>query len=226
MSQTIAIIPAKSNSRRLPGKNMRQLAGKPLFVHSVDVAMQCEKIDHVVVSSDSDEILDIAESLGVTCHKRPVELCADNVPNYVVCQHVVDELQSQGVTVDTLILLQPTHPFRDSSMVDDALGIFESNNTFDSLVSVVRLHRAVGVVTADGEWHGRGGFQSVRAQNDEKLYTISGHIFILRVNRTLRKETLFGEKVYGWNLPESWKDIDIDTFDDFQFAECVAAEYL
>jgi len=95
----IALIPAKSNSRRLPGKNMRILGGAPLFAHSVDIALKSKQIDKVIVSSDSDEILKIAESLGAIPAKRPIELCGDNVPNLSVCSHIIEQFSSGEVLI-------------------------------------------------------------------------------------------------------------------------------
>lgn len=204
---------------------MRTLAGKPLFVHSVEVAKSCDGIDDVVVSSDSDEILEVAQKYGATCIKRPLDLCGDDVPNYVVCQHVVDELDSTGKSVEKIVLLQPTNPFRDSFMLEDAVHKLAADDKYDSLVSIVRVQRSIGVVNSDGEWFSRGISQNIRAQNIDDLCAISGHVFILRVERTLRQGKLLGERIYGWELPESWRDVDIDTFNDFQVAKCVASQY-
>ena len=225
MSLTIALVPAKSNSRRLPGKNVRLLAGFPLFIHSIRVARACSQIDHVVVSSDSDEILIQAEEAGVITIKRPIELCGDSVPNFEVCRHVVEELAKTGMEVEQIVLLQPTHPFRDAAGIEDAIQRFSDRPDDDSLISVAEVHRVMGAMNEDGVWHGRSSAQGVSAQNAEQLFEITGHLFILRVGRTLEHGSLLGEQIYSWMLPQNWLDIDIDTPDDFMVAECVANRF-
>ena len=225
MSLTIALVPAKSNSRRLPGKNVRQLAGFPLFVHSIRAAQACCRIDHVVVSSDSDEILQRAEETGVIAIKRPIELCGDSVPNFEVCRHVVQEVAAMGMEVGQVVLLQPTHPFRDAAGIEDAIQCFEGRPDDDSLISVAEVHRVMGAMNEDGVWHGRSSAQGVRAQNAERLFEITGHLFILRVSQTLELGSLLGEQIFSWILPQNWPDIDIDTPDDFMVAECVANRF-
>ena len=204
---------------------MRILAGKPLFVHSVEVAKECDKIDDIVVSSDSDVILDVAKKNGAIGIKRPLELCGDDVPNYAVCKHAVDELYSVGKHVEQIVLLQPTHPFRKSITLEDAIQKLAANDKYDSLASIVKVQRSLGLVNSNGVWFAQGTSQNIRAQNDDDLYAISGHLFILRVERTLKEGKLLGGRVCGWELPRNWHDVDIDTFRDFQVAECVAAGY-
>lgn len=216
----VALIPAKSNSRRLPGKNVRVLGDKPLFVHSVEIAIKSTQIDKVVVSSDSDEILEIASSLGAIPIKRPIGLCGDNVPNLDVCKHIVDEFASKENKIELMILLQPTHPFRTVHELDEAIKKLSDNTDFDSLVSVTPSHRIRGVLD-NNLWCQEKHSQKERAQIKNNTYEITGHLFILRVHNTIKRQSLFGDRVYAWPLPDSWFDIDIDTEKDFLIAQAV-----
>ncbi len=218
----VALIPAKSNSRRLPGKNMLSLGDTPLFVHSIIVALASKKIDLVVVSSDSPEILEQAEKYGAVALQRPIELCGDDIPNFAVCQNVIDTLEKTKKEIDTLILLQPTHPFRDSQGIDDALEQFTLHSELDSLVSVTKVHRLIGDVT-DKLWSTNCQQLGERAQVQNELYEMTGHIFILNVNRTIKQDMLLGEHISPWLLPETWFDIDIDTPFDFMLAESIVS---
>ena len=217
----IALIPAKSNSRRLPGKNKRLLGDKPLFAHSVDVALKSSEIDKVIVSSDSDDILEIARELGAIAIKRPVQLCGDNVPNLNVCKHVVDTLNNEGDDVELMVLLQPTHPFRTAEELDKAIKTFTLNQEFDSLASVSSAHRVRGTILSDHGWEQENQAQQERAQTKNDSFEITGHLFILRVKNTIERQLLFGKRVYAWKLPKSWLDIDIDTEQDFLIAQAV-----
>lgn len=216
----IALIPAKSSSRRLPGKNLRILGDVPLFAHSVDIALKSKQIDKVIVSSDSDKILKIAESLGAIPAKRPIELCGDNVPNLRVCEHVVEQFTTTENEIELMVLLQPTHPFRTAKELDEAIIKLAENTGFDSLVSVTPAHRVRGRLD-NNLWRQENDSQRERAQTKNNTYEITGHVFILRVQNTIMCQSLIGNRVYAWPLPESWLDIDIDTEKDFLIAQAV-----
>ena len=200
---------------------MRILGGKPLLMHSVEVAKLCGNIDEVVVSSDSDEILTLAKKFGVTCIKRPVELCADDVPNYMVCKHVADKFHSAGKSVEKIVLLQPTHPFRDKIGIENALEYLDSQPDADSLISVKRTQRLIGSVGQDKMLHSISSTLGLTAKCSEELYEVTGHIFIMRVKKTVECRSLLGEKKLCWNLPANWLDIDIDTLQDYEVAKSV-----
>jgi len=160
MAGILALIPAKSNSRRLHGKNILNLHGVPLFVHSVIAALGSKRIDRVVVSSDAEEILCMAEKYGAEALARPIELCGDKITNYEVCKHVIDNCTADGCDIHTVILLQPTQPFRTVEGVDEAIEIFEEHKEFDSLVSVKKIDRLCGEVMEHAWVPVMGGWQS------------------------------------------------------------------
>jgi CMP-N-acetylneuraminic acid synthetase len=216
----IALIPAKSNSRRLPGKNLEILGDAPLFVHSVETALKCKQIDKVIVSSDSEEILKIAEDIGAVPFKRPIELCGDDIPNLSVCKNVVEQLATLENEVELMILLQPTHPFRTPKELDKAIIKLAENTDFDSLVSVAAAHRLRGSLN-NNLWCQENDSQKERAQTKKNTYEITGHLFILRIRNTINKNLLFGRRTYAWPLPESWIDIDIDSKKDFLIAQAI-----
>ncbi len=199
---------------------MMSLDGVPLFAHSVATVLGSKKIDHVVVSSDSEEILEQAREHGAVALRRPTELCGNNIPNFAVCQNVVETLMNSGTLVDQVILLQPTHPFRTSQGLDEAIDRFAEHREFDSLASVKKVHRLLGEVTGNA-WSTSHQQRGERAQARMNAYEMTGHLFILNVYRTIMQNTLLGNRVFAWPLPETWFDIDIDTRFDFVLAESV-----
>jgi N-acylneuraminate cytidylyltransferase len=224
-SRTVALVPAKATSRRVPGKNLTSLAGMPLFGHSVRVARAVSRIDTVLVSSDSAELLSLAERYGATPVPRPPELCADDVPNFEVLRHCVSWLRARGDSPELLVLLQPTTPFRTPGPLDDMIARVDADSSADSLITVAAITRLTGDVR-DGCWTTVGKPDSVRrARGGAVQQGISGHVYILRPARTLDLGLLLGERVLAEALPETWLDVDIDNPNDLLIAECVAERF-
>ena len=217
---SIALIPTKSKSRRLPGKNTKCLAGIPLFLHSVRVALQVDLFDTVYVSSDSPAILDIAEKNGASGLLRTPDLCRDDIPNFRVLQHHLVELRALGNSIDVITLLQPTSPFRDSSNLSHMLTHFSSEARADSLITTKSAPRLRGVVMHD-RWvpNINSSFSDGRIQSNSNFSEFTGHVVMLRPHKTLDHDTLLGNYILNYPLPDSWPDIDIDTPLDWHLAE-------
>ena len=129
----LAIIPARGGSKRLPRKNILNLCGKPLIAWTIEAGKKSKYIDKVVVSSDDDEILDIANEHKVTVLKRPDHLAKDTSKTFDVIKHVIDNAESY----DYIVLLQPTSPLRNKNHVDAAIDfLFEKNAEINLPLSV------------------------------------------------------------------------------------------
>ena len=222
MERVVAIVPAKAYSRRLPGKNLLHLGGIPLFMHSVNVALESPMISDVIVSSDSQEILELAQDCGALALKRPKALCGDTVPNFKVCQHVVEALNDSDRRVDCIALLQPTQPFRSVEGIDDAITRLSKHTVFDSLTSVTKVHRLTGRVK-NNQWSPASIQNGERAQAKGTVFEMTGHLFLLKVKKTIMLDSLLGKSIFAWQLPETWIDIDIDTVSDFVQAQAMMA---
>ena len=199
---------------------MLPLGGKPLFLHSVETALESDLVEQVCVSSDSIDILKLAEEYGAIGLRRPKELCGDQIPNFAVCQHAADRLRENKSSVEYIILLQPTTPFRTVEGLDQAIEAFMQKPAFDSLASVKRAHRLYGEIN-NGEWLSEQPLRGQRAQVKKPLYEMTGHLFILRVQRTIMQNTLLGKKIFAWPIPPSWIDIDIDEPFDLLMARSI-----
>jgi CMP-N-acetylneuraminic acid synthetase len=219
----VAVIPAKSVSRRVPGKNLRLLAGQPMFCHSVDVARATPGIDAVLVSSDSAEILQSSALHGARPMSRPLDLCGDTATNFQVLQHLLATLRAEGTEPDVLVLLQPTTPFRTPSPLGAMLGRLLANPDADSLVVVVPAQHIHGRVEK-GRWlpDVPATQPGQRMKPVHKTYELSGHAYLLRPQQTLDRGNLLGDVVLAEPLPETWLDVDIDTPNDWLLAEGVA----
>lgn len=123
---TIATICARGGSTGVPGKNTRLLLGKPLIVYSIEQALQCPEIESVFVSTDSQEIADIAIEAGAEIlGLRPAHLATTSAPKLPVIRHLVDSVKASGVPVSRIIDLDPTSPLRNISDITECLALLD-----------------------------------------------------------------------------------------------------
>jgi CMP-N-acetylneuraminic acid synthetase len=137
LPKVLCVIPAKGNSRRLPKKNVKILAGKPLVAWTIEAAQKAKRLTDYLVSSDDPEIMKVAEEYGAPVpFVRPAELAADAIRNIEVVNHALRFMETEKqTTYDIIILLQPTSPVRDPSHIDQAVEMLWASD-LDSLVSV------------------------------------------------------------------------------------------
>lgn len=135
----IAIIPARGGSKGLPGKNIKEMCGKPLIAYTIEVALKSKSIDHVILSTDDEEIATVAKKYGAEVpFMRPAELASDTamaVDNYI---YTIGRLEKEWNTkIDSFVVLQPTSPLRIAEDIDGAVELFNARNA-DSVVTYVK----------------------------------------------------------------------------------------
>ncbi|MFW5960413.1 MAG: cytidylyltransferase domain-containing protein, partial [Chitinivibrionales bacterium] len=128
------IIPARGGSKGIPGKNIKELLGKPLIQHSIEDALESESVDEIYVTTDDKEIAEIAAQAGADIITRPEFLSGDTATTESAIEHALSVIP-QNRKPDNIILLQPTSPLRPAGAIDEACSIF-SENSFDSLLSI------------------------------------------------------------------------------------------
>lgn len=129
------IIPARGNSKSIPGKNIKPLAGKPLIGYSIEAALQLAPQERVIVTTDSEEIASVARVFGIERpHMRPAELATDTAGSREVMLDAMAEAERRGVAFDCLVLLQPTSPLRTADDIRRALDAW--NPDIDMAVTV------------------------------------------------------------------------------------------
>lgn len=211
--RVVAVIPAKMTSRRLPEKNMADLCGQPVLYYSIEVAKQATLVDQVLVSSESDSVLDFAQTMGVSTVKRPEELTLPDVTNRDVLKHALAQVNDP---IDLVVLLQPTHPLRFPKQLDEAIRAMQERPEFDCLFTVIPSEEMRGEIK-NGEYHPE--FPLPRQKDKEpKLYTNTGIFYIFRPERTIFGEKYFGEKIYPFVIDRNPFDIDIDYPSDLKRA--------
>lgn len=135
MPTTYAVIAARGGSKGIPGKNLLDLCGKPLLVWSIEHAREAAGVDRVIVSSDSPEILKVAEDAGASGVLRPAEISGDVASSESAWIHALDAAEARFGITDRVVALQATSPIRQAQDIADALRMFDEES-FDSLLSV------------------------------------------------------------------------------------------
>lgn len=215
----LAIIPARGGSKRLPRKNVLDLNGKPLIAYSIEAGLRSKYIDKVVVTSDDDEILSIAQKYGNTIIKRPDELASDTATSFNVIKHVIENTEKY----DYIVLLQPTSPLRAENHIDEAIELLETKDT-DSVVSVCEMdHNPLwsNTLPEDGNMNGfiRDEIKNKRSQDLEKYYRLNGAIYICKIAKLLEERSFFlKDNIFAYTMDRE-SSVDIDEKLDFQFAE-------
>lgn len=215
----LAIIPARGGSKRLPRKNVLDLARKPLIVWSIKAGLKSKYIDKVIVSSDDDEILRISKIYGADTIQRPDELAGDTSTTFDAIKHVIDNCEKY----DYIVLLQPTSPLRNEKHVDDAIELLEDKNA-DAVVSVCEMdHSPLWSNTLDESLSMIGFLKdevlNTRSQDLEKYYRLNGAIYICKTDKLLEEKSFFlKDNIFAYKMNRE-SSIDIDEEIDFKIAQ-------
>lgn len=210
------IIPARANSKRLPGKNMRILGGKPLIKHSIDYALSFFSKDDIWVNSDDENIIKFSNELGIKTLIRPDNLGTDYTTTVDVLKHQINYFQEQNIPCDSIILLQPTNPFRDDELLEKAIFKFKLLNR-NSLATFSVSEKKMGVI--EDEFYKPTNYKpGQRSQDLEKSYFENGLLYITKCDSILKGEVITGD-VYPLICSNIESTVDIDYLEDFIFAE-------
>ncbi|MGC9121138.1 MAG: cytidylyltransferase domain-containing protein [Sulfurihydrogenibium sp.] len=217
----LAIIPARGKSKRLPNKNILPLAGKPLISWTIESALKSKYIDKIVVSSDSEKILQIAKDYGIETVRRPKELATDTASSVDVVKHVLENVAYH----DYVILLQPTSPLRTEKHIDEAIEYLYQKKA-DAVISVCEVEHSPLLCNTLPEDLSMKDFipenvKGKRSQDLPKFYRINGAIYLCKTHKFLEENTFFiKENIYAY-IMEQKDSVDIDTYLDFKLAEVI-----
>jgi CMP-N,N'-diacetyllegionaminic acid synthase len=235
--RVLAVIPARGGSKGLPGKNTRPLAGLPLIGHSLRAADLVPSIDRCVVSTDSEQIADLARSLGADVpFLRPAELAADDTPMAPVLRHALGEVEAtEGSTYDFVVLLDPTSPAREPADIEAAIARLAARPEWDGVVSVSAPTFQpvwVGVRSAADdpdrmERYFAEGVGITRRQQLGRYLRVNGNFYVWRADFVRRMESSWmDEGVHGMvEIPES-RAFAIDYRYEFDVLEALIAQGL
>lgn len=212
--KTIAIIPARGNSKRLPNKNLLLLGGIPLLGHSILYAQRNTSIiDEIYITTDNAAIKKIALQYGARVIDRPDALSGDFEPTISCVQHALNSIPD---TVESVVLLQPTNPLRPEKLLQEAFDRYHSTDA-DSLLTVTRNHQKLGKIENDC-FEPYNYTIGQRSQDLEPLYFENGLLYITKAN-LIREGKIVSENSLPYEVNHIFAEVDIDTQDDFDYAE-------
>lgn len=224
----LVLIPARSGSKGLPGKNIRSLCGRPLIGWPIQAGLGLSHDVTVMVSTDTQEIADVATEQGaIVPFLRPAELASDTAKTIDVITHCLEWFKEQDKTFDFLILLEPTSPLTESYDIEAGLATLMNNlDRAQSIVGVVEhdsTHPEFSVkmqndliVPLNG-----GTFASVkRRQEIDDVYFLDGSFYISTVQAIHNYGTFYHEKTLGYVMPK-YKSFEVDDLVDFLCVEAM-----
>ncbi|MFI3202186.1 MAG: pseudaminic acid cytidylyltransferase [Eubacteriales bacterium] len=221
----LAIIPARGGSKGVPRKNIKLLSNKPLIEYTIEAALQSKIFEEVVVSTDDEEIAEIAKSCGATIpFMRPANLALDLTTSDEVIKNVLDSYNKSGRVFTEVCKLQPTSPLRTSKMIQEAYELMQIKEK-DFLVSVCECeHSPLWAGKLDKE-HSLDEFiieeaKTACRQALEPYYRLNGAIYMAKSTAFIQNGSFLGANGLAFIMKQE-DSIDIDTELDFKLAELI-----
>lgn len=219
----IAIIPARGGSQRLPGKNIKPLAGKPLISWTIEAAIKSQVFDYVFVSTDCKEIAAVSQQAGALVpFLRPAELATATATTASVVEHLVSWFdQEYSTQINCLAILQPTTPLRNAGHIQDAIQLIQTSKA-ETVISICELEFPIQFCNTLPSNHSLNNFINPkhlkRTQDLESYYRLNGAIYLYTKQGLKSINNPYTENSQAYIMPAK-NSIDIDTLDDFLLAE-------
>jgi len=221
----VATICARGGSKGIPRKNIRPLCGKPLIVHTIEVAKKYKLIDRIIVSTDAPEIAEIAKASGAEVpFLRPKELATDDAPKLTVIKHAIQFLESEeGYHTDIVVDLDPTSPLRTEKDIEACVRMVMDEGA-DNVFSVTKAHRnpyfnMVEVIDGNVQLVKQLAQAVIRRQDAPQVYDLNASIYVWKREALMNNDSIFLERTKIYVMPEWTTDIDNEV--DFEFVEFI-----
>jgi len=226
-----AVIPARGGSKRIPEKNLRTVAGKPLIAHTIQQAAAAETIDRAVVSTDDDEIAETARKYnGEVPFRRPATLATDEARSAPVVEHALNWVEDQGATPSVIVMLQVTTPLRRPEDINGAINVLRQHDDASSVVSVTEFGTPpYWAVETDEDGYLRNHFdpdalwtnELPRSQDLPALRHPNGAVFAARSGAFRAAESFYTDSTIPYEMPRD-RSIDIDEPIDLEIIRALA----
>lgn len=222
----IAIVPARGGSKGLPGKNIKDLLGKPMIVYTIEEALKSKYITEVIISTDCKEIEAVAIKYGAKSpFLRPEYLASDSakaIDNYI---YTIDRLNKEfAYDIKDFVLLQPTSPLRTVEDIDKSIELFKDKNA-DSVVSYTEEHHPIEwhkYITEDGKFENIFEEKLLNRQEIKKSYFPNGAVFVFDY-KLIKQAKYYSDNSYAYIMPRN-RSVDVDTLEDFRYIEFLLQE--
>lgn len=216
-NRILAVIPARGGSKRIPRKNIREVAGKPLIYWTIEEAKKSNYIDRLILSSEDEEIIQTAKSLGCDVpFARPVELAADETPGIDPVLHAMHTLPGYQY----IVLLQPTSPLRTVSDIDQCIETCQAKRA-PACVSVKAIAKSpYWIYKLDDCGHMQPFMNKADCgMPPEWFYMINGAVYVAEVEWLQKEKTFLSAETVAYIMPKE-RSIDVDTEFDLNICEC------
>lgn len=218
-NSVLAIIPARGGSKRLPRKNLKVLANKPLIAWTIEAALHSLYIDRVVLSSDDDEIMETAHQWGCEVpFRRPNSLATDEATSADVIHHAINQIQG----FDYVVLLQPTSPLRSTEDIDQTLDLCVRMGA-PSAVTVTPTQKRPKLLYYPAQNHKMipclpESTLIAENQNPRDAFLLNGAVYVIQ-NQWFQKSGRFIDKDTVFHVMPESRSVDIDSISDFLYAD-------
>jgi len=228
--KVLVVITARAGSKGLPGKNSKNLAGKPLIAWPILAAKQSRYVDHILVSTDGEHIADIAKQYQADVpFIRPKQLASDQATSFDVLEHAVKFLAENEQYFDYLVLLEPTSPLTQGDDIDKALETLLSAKSVEQKASAI-----VGVSDVE-DCHPtfcltvnqqgfispyQDDFKVLRRQQLSSVYRFEGSLYISEIETLLTEKNFYHQHTLAYKVPK-WQSFEIDDMTDFICVEAI-----
>ena len=225
--KAIAFIFARGGSKGLPGKNIRHLGGKPLIAWSIELALAVNRIERVIVSTDSEEIAAVAREYSAEVpFIRPAEMARDNSPEWLAWRHALNYFrESTGALPEVMVSVPATAPLRHALDIENCLDEYEKGDA-EMVITVTEAHRSPYFNMVKANLDGTVGLVNppqsaiARRQDAPVVYDMATVCYVANPEFIMTHNAMFEGRVKAVQVPVE-RAIDIDTLLDFQIAECL-----
>lgn len=223
----LALIPARGGSKGLPGKNIKEIAGKPLIVWTIQTALQSNWLDKIIVSTDNETIASVSREVGAEVpFMRPKHLANDKAKVIDVVLHAIDWFESQGENYDLLLLLQPTSPLRTVQDIENAIQLLFEKQA-KAIISVCENEHPPywsNTLPADHSMKNFINFDAIKNRQElPTFYRLNGAIYLSEIDYLKQNKGFWGSQTYAYVMPKE-RSVDIDSLLDFKLAELLLNE--
>lgn len=223
----LAVIPARGGSKGLPGKNIKELCGKPLLAWTIEAGLRSRYVDEVMVTTDSEAIAEVGRRFGAAVpFMRPAELASDTATTYAAVEHTLNFYATQlRRQFDYLVLLEPTSPLRADGDIDQMLEkLLGLSDHYDAIVTLGEVHEHPDIVKKvsgnDVRPYLSDPAQAIRRQDRQAAYFPYGIAYIVKTATLLSEKTFYPART-TYKVIQRFQCYDIDDLYDFLAVETI-----
>ncbi|MDA9559276.1 acylneuraminate cytidylyltransferase family protein [Alphaproteobacteria bacterium] len=222
----LAIIPARRGSKEIKGKNIKIFNGKPLIAWTIEVLQKSKKIDHIIISTDDEKVVNICKNYNIFIPAlRPKRLCKDNSLAIDVYKYCIKEyIKSTKKSINNFLVALPTSPLRTIKDINNSIKIFEESKP-DSLISctknntpvewLLKINKGNKIKKIFNEINKKNNYNR---QGTVESYIPNGSIYIFNYQKLLKNKSFYSNNTSAYIMPEE-RSVDIDNINDFKYAE-------